>query len=238
MLLIPFSVILIVFISQVSDKTKSNIQNGSLQFSKELGWINWGHANPQSTLKAYDELILLNKSSTDSFTFVYSQKMKVKIVNKFIVAECKESRIIKPFLTPDEEKLLFLNMFISVSESFENLQVRFPNSYHSSYREGDLMGNLISFYIATTKSNIQTVKEDLILFNPVESLHQFEENGIGKIKWNSLHIDIHNPNKTLKSLQEILEINTDKIENISKIKFRKSSVYFESLPNNNLVTKK
>jgi hypothetical protein len=233
-LLISFLIISIVLIVLISDNTPKNIQKGSLQYSKELGWINWEHANPESTLKAYHELVLLNKLSIDSFIFNYSQKMKLKIANKFIVAECKESRIIKPFLTVEEEKLLFLNMFISVSESFERFQAQFPNSYHSSFREGDLMGNLISFHIATTKSNIQMVKDDLVLFNSEESFQQFKKDGLGKIKWNALYIDMINPNKTVKSLQTLLTMSTDNIESLSKIIFRKKSIYFENIPNSNL----
>lgn len=110
----------------LSDTTADNILNGSLQYSKELGWINWDHAKPVSTLNALNSFKQLNSISPDSFTFSYAQNMKVNIANKNVIAEANETRRIKSHLNEQELIREFLSIFVSVSTHFEQLQAQVP----------------------------------------------------------------------------------------------------------------
>lgn len=206
------------------------IKSGKLQYCKEIGWINWGHANPENTINSFNQLQFLNKNASDSFLFNYSQKMKFKIADRYFVAEYIESRKIKPYLTVSEEKQVFLDIFLSVTESFETMQSQFPyllipDSRKSSFRDGDLTGNLISFYIATNNTNISEVKNKLTLFDAGESLKKF--NGLSKKDWNSITLVVEQTNNVLDGLNAILEQSKIIHEPLSRKIYQKDTSYYQ-----------
>ncbi len=219
-------------ISILSNGTEEDIRNRKLQFCKGLGWISWGHAKPGGTLKAFKKFQFLNRSSTDSFAYRYAQRMKFRIGGKYLVAELAENRIVKAGLFPAAEKAAFLFIYVSVSNAFEALQARFPYriipaSYRSSFEDGDLAGNLISYYLAVSNTSVEALKEALPLLTATQSLKEYRKNGLGKKGWSALRIDPHTPYKDLKRMEEILRAANENRDSFSRLVSQKKSLYIE-----------
>lgn len=231
-ILFVFIIISLPFIyAYLSDSVKNNIKNGNLQFSKELGWINWKHAIPKGTKVQFKEFQTLNtQSSVDSFSYTYTQTMKVKIVNSFIISESSESRRIKSGLTQKEERLVFFDIFKSVSNSFEKMQAEFPYnlipaSNNSSFREGDLMGNIISFYCSVNNISINDIKNKLTISNTEESLNHYNEQSLIKIKWDDINSKAINQ---FKGMNYILNWSNNEHHKYSRIINQKEHFYFQN----------
>ena len=175
-LLVVFCVIFSVYYF-TKNGLRENIEEGKTQFSSELGFINWSHANPYSTLKAFRSFQELNRSSKDSFEFSYTQKLTLPYLgsSSFIVAQ-RETRRFAPHLSVMEEKVAFLEIFSSASLAFETMQGSFPvvlipGSSGSSFRPGDLMGDFISYYSSISGMEISDIKESLHVVSKEEALH-------------------------------------------------------------------
>lgn len=169
----------------ISNGNSDSIKSGELQYSEELGWINWGHAKPDGPKEAFDKLLRSNSENTDSFELDYCQRMKAKLAGKWREAKYCETLKLPPSLSRKEAKSAFFDLFIEVSNGFENLQGSFPysasvDSRNSSFREGDLTGNLIAFYCATQGIDTDAVKSRLTLYSVEESLKKFEKDGLSK----------------------------------------------------------
>jgi hypothetical protein len=182
----------------------ADIKAGNMQYVTCLGWVNWEHANPTSTKAAFTQLQQLNTKATDSFTFQYFQKMKVKFGGNQIVANCSQTRTYMHAQTEAQLQLFFLQIFASVSTDFEKMQAQFPNAKRSSFREGDLMGNLISYYAATHHLPISELKTRLQLYTIAESLAIAKAKKPSKENWQTMHIDACVENKTVIDLKNIL----------------------------------
>ncbi|MFM7022885.1 MAG: hypothetical protein ACKOXB_07890 [Flavobacteriales bacterium] len=222
----------VILQSFVFDHLETNIEDRNFQYSEELGWVNWNHAYPKGTIESYSALQQLNKSATDSFSFTYSQKMKFKFGNSAVVAEYKECRLIKPHLTLKEGQEVFMEMFKSVSNSFEKMQGEFPfnvisDSYNSSFREGDLMGNIISCYCAISNTQVNEIKNNLTLYDAEKSLEIYERNNLKKIQWEGVMIKSKKYNKLLCDLQNIIDMSNQKHSSLSRVMSREDGLYME-----------
>lgn len=131
--------------------TLQEIRSGSLVCSRELGWINRRHAisdGPRQFMEKY-----LNKDLKVNDTITYAQFMGATILSKKIYIKIEKKYVVKKNIKQtDKGKALFC-MFKDVSETFESVQGRIPfyflnPSYSSSFANGDLTGNLISYYCA------------------------------------------------------------------------------------------
>ncbi len=187
----------------------AQILNGEIQYTEELGWINWGHAKPEKTIIAFNEFQEKNKSAIDSFEFQYAQHMKFKMGDEYLIATFSETRKIPPFLSVKEEKEVFLEIFASVSKSFEEMQGSFPFSLipscnASSYRNGDLTGDLISYYLAVSDCSTTDIKSALTMYDKLESYNKFEEEGMHlKMGWRVEK----NSNPSNELVMELIEIS-------------------------------
>lgn len=185
MTLVVLAILGILLWANISSGNADSIKSGELQYSEELGWINWGHAKPNGPKEAFDKLLRLNSENTDSFELDYCQRMKAKLAGKWREAKYCETLKLPPRLSRKEAKSAFFDLFISVSKGFENLQGSFPysasaDSRNSSFREGDLTGNLIAFYCATESLAVEDVKSRLTLYSIYESWKKFEKDGLAK----------------------------------------------------------
>ena len=177
------------------NSVEKRIRRGEIQFSHELGWINWGHAKPAGTLEAFNRLQYDNLHSKDSFYFCYSQKMKFKVGSRSVVAEFTQCRNIRTKLSLQEEQEAFLEIFMGVSEGFEKMQSRFPYvlmevSPGSSFREGDLTGNLLSFYSAAYNVSTDSIHKKLTMLKPEGCALKYDQEGLGKdLVWNIEAVD-------------------------------------------------
>lgn len=169
----------------ISSGNADSIKSGELQYSEELGWINWGHAKPDGPKTAFESLLRLNSENADSFEFSYCQYMKAKLAGQWREAEYCEAVKMPAGLSKTEAQRAFFHIFIEVSVGFETLQGSLPysasaDSRNSSFREGDLMGNLIGFHCATEGIDLNAVKSKLTLYSIEESLKMYEEDGLKK----------------------------------------------------------
>lgn len=180
--------LVLLIVATVAPSLQSEIRNGTLQYSEELGWINWDHARPDGPREAFRRLQRLNEESNDSFSFTYHQKMVLPLAGVRYVAEVEELWKIQAGLSSPELKSVFLEVFTSVSSRFEKMQAQgayagLAASRESSFREGDLTGNLLAFYMAVNGESISDVQKQLTLFNTEKSLKQLSEQSIGQTQW-------------------------------------------------------
>jgi len=186
----------LLVLASVSPSLRSEIQKGNLQYCEELGWINWDHARPDGPREAFRRLQRLNEESEDSFSFTYHQKMVLPLAGAQYVAEVEELWKVQSGSRPEELESVFLKVFVSVSNRFEKMQAQgayagLAASRESSFREGDLTGNLLAFYAAITGEQTATIQKQLRLFSVDKSLEQLKKEGIGHTKWNE--IEMHCP---------------------------------------------
>ena len=168
-----------------SESTVTRIKKNEFLFCEGLGWINLGHAKPDATKEAFRRFQVQNRSATDSFSFCYTQKMAYTLAGKHIFAGFVECSLVRANLTPEEEKKAFLHIFLSVSNAFEHMQGQLPyslfgSSRKSSFRDGDLAGDLISYYGAVSNVTLKDMKQGLPLLSTAASLEEYEQRGIGK----------------------------------------------------------
>lgn len=129
----------------------SEIEHGFSVYSSELGWVNRKHAiaeGPKRFLSKY-----IDKPLKENDIIVYAQFMGINILSKKIYLKIEKKYIITDSLNQrDKEKVLFF-IFKDVSEAFEDFQGKIPlyvmnTRYSSSFSDGDLTGDLISYYSA------------------------------------------------------------------------------------------
>ena len=186
------------------------IRNGTLQYSQELGWINWDHARPDGPVEAYSRLQRLNDEATDSFSFTYRQKMVLPLVGNLYVAEVEELWKIRNGLTEEELKNVFLEVFVSVSNRFEEMQAHgayaaLAASRESSFREGDLIGNLLAFYAAVDGEAFRDFKRALSLFSIEKSLQQYRVQGTSVAKWDDVTLNCPGNNQSCTELNRLID---------------------------------
>lgn len=186
-----------------------DIQKGSLQYSQELGWINWDHARPTGPSKAYAELVELHGQANDSFLFTYRQEMVLPIAGVHYVAEVAQEWRLPHNLSKEALQEAFMHIFVRVSTQFEEMQgqgayARLGASRASSFREGDLVGNLLSVYCAFTNQDLAHCRQQLSLSSTLESLQHYRQQGCGTHHWNDLALHASDSNPLLKGLQALM----------------------------------
>lgn len=135
--------------SDIIDGSQAHGRKYGLVYTQKCGWIDLGHANPESALGLWTQIIQ-EKSSSDAsdgyFRISYRQMMgrpyfKVGITKRYDV---------KSGLNTADKKAVALAIFMDVSHSFETLQGGWPfrKFTRSGYSAEDLVSNLIGFYRA------------------------------------------------------------------------------------------
>lgn len=183
-------VISMIYIDFNQPGTNENIQDQTIQFSEELGWINWSHAIPERNIRAFRRFKKLQLTQVDSFNFSFSMDMKIKIKNKFIVASCSNTYRVPVVKSMIAKKELYTEIFGTVSNLLENMQGELPfsllsGSRASSHRDGDLTGNIISLYSCYTNTSFNEIKNELTLLNIADSKTKNTSKSIDEFKISS-----------------------------------------------------
>lgn len=159
-LYILFCFFLFSFLAAIFFKIQE-IVKGDLRYYEEIGWVDWQHAKTDGTtdfINSFREAT--HKNNCRNVTIQYSQNMKMKY---FVVSSMKEFYV----GTIAEEAHEMAYIFESVTEAFEKMQGKFPLVitpciYASSFEEGDITGNNISFYCAYNHVKVEEFKNSLI----------------------------------------------------------------------------
>lgn len=127
-----------------------------LIYTKKCGWVDLGHANPESAHSLWRQILQQNDSGivkTGYFRVSYKQTMGRK--NLFKVGTLKKYDV-KKGLSGKEKKSVALSIFLDVSHSFESMQSNwlFRLATNSGYSAEDLVSNLIGFYRAVEPGNL------------------------------------------------------------------------------------
>ena len=132
----------------------TDIAAGNIAYTYDCAWVDWKHARPGKIKSFVDDFS--NKFAqtplNETFKITYGQEGGFKQMgcSVFSYSISKEYEILK--LKEDEKtkKKLMFQIFKDVSYLFEKQQteVFWGILKSSSFREGDLMGNLIGFHIA------------------------------------------------------------------------------------------
>lgn len=230
LILIVLLIPLYFIFSYLNNGTARKIEDKTIQYSEEIGWVNWGHAIATGTTKYFEDFKSKNKEEKDTFLFDYTQKMKFKIGDYELIASYSETWKVNSQLSEKGTKKAFLGVFKSVSEGFEKMQGEFPYSWIggsvTSQREGDFTGNLISYLSATSPSLFNADSLKLTLLDYESTLKKYHEEGLNKSTWDSIKINKKTTNPVIKKLQEVLQDTSNPDENITKISFS-SDFYLE-----------
>ena len=173
---------------QMYFEIEDRIKEGKIQYTKEVGWINWGHAMPEATQLAYEHFKKQMEEGHFPFTFSYPQKMKYSLFGFILILQCEGKITIDHKLDEQEQRKVFIQLFKVVSEYFESKQGEAPYSFttQSSFREGDLMGNLISLHTTLNKDDMRDVKKNLSALEPNKALVLWSEKKCKKKRWKEL----------------------------------------------------
>ena len=125
-----------------------------ISYTYHCGWVDWKHARTGTTQAFVDDFSkqFENTALNDTFKIKYRQEggMKSKGINWCIYRVEKEYAIVKFSNTETAKKQLLFQVFKEICFLFENYQkeVFYGALQSSAFKEGDMMGNLIGFYIS------------------------------------------------------------------------------------------
>ena len=167
------------------DGTLDKIKCGRISYTNELGWVNWGHAIPTNAVNGMVELKKLKE--IDSTLHLFMQ-VKSNFFGVDLMGECKRSIQLNTVKDTTQLKHHFYSLFRKVSSDLEEYQSDLPFSLfsvsrESSFREGDLMGNIISVYLAETGMKIADFRKSLTDYPEGESIKKLSDIGIQKHTW-------------------------------------------------------
>ena len=167
------------------DGTLDKIKCGRISYTNELGWVNWGHAIPTNAINGMVELKKLKE--IDSTLHLFMQ-VKSRFFGVDLMGECKRSIQLNTVKDTTQLKRHFYSLFRKASSDLESYQGDLPFSLfsvsrESSFREGDLMGNLVSVYLAGTGIKIADFRKTLTDYSAKKSSLKFSEFGIQKHTW-------------------------------------------------------
>ena len=179
-ILLFFLMIALIFIPIILlklDTTKKYIKSNSIAYSNKIGWVNWNHAIKKDTKNAFERFTMLNNATSDSIVFEYAQQTKSYLTKEIVfISEYKERRKFKTGMDQEQLQKAFSEIFISVSNGFEKNQAQLPNiSFYSSFRKGDLMGNLVSLYLTYHDITLESFKKTSHCIDPMKALDKFEQ---------------------------------------------------------------
>jgi hypothetical protein len=168
----------------------ADVASGHIAYTYNCGWVDWKHARP-GNIKAFVNDFSEKFAQTplnESFKITYGQKGGFNQMGYsiFSYSISREYEVLKLQEDAETKKQLMFQIFRDVSYLFEAWQkkVFWGILKSSAFREGDLMGNLIGFYIACgdmTQEEASELCEEL----PISISLQLEREGKFKVN-NSL----------------------------------------------------
>ncbi len=161
-----------LYTNLTSVHTKDDIQTGKLVYSMPCGWINMDHALPYGPSSLWHTIQKRGGGKGEYFRVRYVQTMKWPLLGRQLVAETAAVYELPVAMTVPEAKSAALLILMDVSEQFEQMQGSLPynlleGSRQSSFRQGDLTGNLLSLYVALHGCTLNQIKDSLVI-QPVE----------------------------------------------------------------------
>ncbi|WP_075172718.1 DUF4056 domain-containing protein [Neptunomonas phycophila] len=126
-----------------------------LIYTKKCGWIDLGHAYPDSASKLWESILNErsqhnDSSSQNNFTVEYSQSMGSKKYNANTFVGKRKKFEIQKGLSLDIKKSIALSIILKVSLEFETMQSNWFYSLitDSGFSSEDLISNIIGVYRA------------------------------------------------------------------------------------------
>lgn len=183
-----FIYIVLFSIDFCQPRTLDKIKSGRISFTQELGWVNWGHAIPTNAINGIERLN--NLEEVDSILSIYMQvKSHIFVVD--LTGECKRYVLLGSIKDSIQLRYHFYSLFRKASSDLETYQGDLPFSLlsvskESSFREGDLMGNLISVYLAETGMKIADFRNSLTNYSKEKCILKFADFPIQKHNWDSV----------------------------------------------------
>lgn len=167
----------IIFFAIQKVGIEEQIKSRQLIYSYNYGWIDMTHAIPTNTIKFVNKLQHKNQLAIDYYLIDYSQSVGAVYFDTPIKLEIKHTYKIKSNLDSNTLEQIGFNIFAHVSNHFEKIQnvPIMPIKLNSSFQEGDMTGNLISFCLATKKITSDSIKKNLNPANILASLMLYEK---------------------------------------------------------------
>ncbi len=209
-LFILLLIVLAVYFMCLKDNTSRYIRSGTIQYKQALGWVNWHHAGTALTQKSYREFLQVNHTAADSFEFSYAQHNAINLGVSYFYAYYRETWKLRSGLNDDEANAAFIRIFASVSEGFEHMQGNIPMSLfadtrRSSFRDGDIMGNLISLGSVIYGIAADSLKAIAKPVSADQALEMYKNGERKKVYWQELKIDSSNNDVHIVQLQQLLK---------------------------------
>ncbi|GAK71726.1 hypothetical protein RRU01S_19_01310 [Agrobacterium rubi TR3 = NBRC 13261] len=166
-----------------------------LSYTRRCGWIDWGHARPESARALKGQMDQEEANSTSlkrldirlegkpAFVVVYGQEMGGMGIKVSTVAHW----VVRKGLSPQQKESAALGIFMAASRTFEHMQASFPFSLatNSGFSGEDLVSNLIGFYGAYRNIGEARLRDICGDTGEKESLRIWDEylpKGIGAVK--------------------------------------------------------
>lgn len=160
-----------------------DIVQGELVYERNIGWLDLNHARP-------DGVHALLSAGT---VHEYRQFMRIPFLDQEVFFG-SEVTLDSSYSNRRTEAMSFL-VFQSISNHFEDLQGKLPFywldvPFSSSYAQGDIAGNIVSFYCALNQVHPDTLYSKLELVSTAEALALFlRETNFKQRAWEIERID-------------------------------------------------
>ncbi|MDJ1486225.1 hypothetical protein QNI16_37425 [Cytophagaceae bacterium YF14B1] len=180
-----FACAAIVYVWIVFSNTEAEILAGNIRYSHECGWITQDHAIPDGPRQLLRTIYQQNATRKDSFDITYRQTMKYSFFGKRLIAEAASTYRLATGMSKEQTDAAALLILMDVSEQFEDMQGSLPyklTSEGSSFRKGDLTGNLLAYYKALHSASPDTVTCSLTWQAPDAALHRWQHESSQKQK--------------------------------------------------------
>lgn len=169
------------YIVEKGQSPREQIMLDRMQYSDNCGWIDWSHAMPEGPVGLLKDVLSGgNENPDDCFPVSYSQSMGKRLGPITITAGTSITYCVDNGLNKEQRIEAAASIFRHVSEEFERLERSFPyalspEAQGSSFQEGDLTSNLISFYRALYGYSREDIAEGCGAVGAQASLQRLEE---------------------------------------------------------------
>jgi hypothetical protein len=152
------------------------ISSGGHGYTRRAGWVNWRHAKPKGALSFLNDLrAKWREAQGQKFGVTYTQKMSGVYFGVQITSSVEHGYELGDIRDLEALHRAAWVIFQSVSEDFECMQETLPDaiiadSRSSSYRDGDLMGNLVGYHCALHSLTLEQARDQLGSLTAQESI--------------------------------------------------------------------
>lgn len=140
---------------------------GEHGYTRRAGWVNWRHAEPLGVRDLLRNVeAQWQKAPGDPFPIRFRQCMAGIYLGVRVESSVEHHYEVRGLASPADVQWAAWLIFKNVSEDFERAQETLPDSLIadsvlSGFRDGDLMGNLLSFQCAVQGLTVWELREAL-----------------------------------------------------------------------------